>query len=86
MCDQFRYDRLGVMGDATIQTPNLDALAQEGFLFKNAYCPSPVCAPSRASLKTGLYPPGNGVVTNWIPFKTKVGGKYNLSVICYLTG
>lgn len=74
MCDQFRFDRLGVMGDPLIQTPNLDGLAREGLLFKNAYCPSPVCAPSRASLKTGLFPPGNGVVTNWVPFKETADG------------
>jgi arylsulfatase A-like enzyme len=74
MCDQFRFDRLGFMGDRVIQTPNLDALAQEGIYFTNAYCPSPVCSPSRAALKTGLFPPGNGVVTNWVPFKGKVDG------------
>ncbi len=74
MCDQFRFDRLGIMGDSLIRTPNLDGLAREGILFKNAYCPSPVCAPSRASLKTGLFPPGNGVVTNWVPFKEDIDG------------
>ncbi len=74
MCDQFRFDRLGVMGDTIIQTPNLDALSREGLLFINAYCPSPVCAPSRAAVKTGLFPPGNGMVTNWVPFKEKVAG------------
>ena len=74
MCDQFRFDRLGIMGDSVIKTPNIDALAREGLLFKNAYCASPVCAPARASIKTGLYPPDNGVVTNWVPFKKKVAG------------
>jgi len=74
MCDQFRFDRLGYMGDRVIQTPNLDALAQEGIYFTNAYCPSPVCSPSRAALKTGLFPPGNGVVTNWVPFKETIEG------------
>jgi arylsulfatase A-like enzyme len=78
MCDQFRYDRLGVMGDPIIQTPNLDALTSEGLLFTNAYCPSPVCAPSRAALKTGLFPPGNGMVANWVPFKEKVADTANI--------
>jgi len=78
MCDQFRFDRLGIMGDSIIQTPNLDALAREGLLFTNAYCPSPVCTPSRASIKTGLFPPGNGMVTNWVPFKEKVNGDTNI--------
>ncbi len=79
MCDQFRFDRLGVMGDKVIQTPNLDALSKEGILFKNAYCPSPVCTPSRASLKTGLFPPGNGMVTNWVPFKEKIAGSTDIN-------
>jgi arylsulfatase A-like enzyme len=74
MCDQFRFDRLGIMGDRVIRTPNLDALAREGIFFTNAYCPSPVCSPSRAALKTGLFPPGNGVVTNWVPFKDTIDG------------
>jgi arylsulfatase A-like enzyme len=74
MCDQMRFDRYGAMGDQNVRTPNIDALSREGLLFKNAYCPSPVCSPSRASLKTGIFPPGNGVVSNWIPFKEKVAG------------
>jgi arylsulfatase A-like enzyme len=74
MCDQMRFDRFGASGDRIVQTPNIDALSHEGVLFKNAYCPSPVCSPSRASVKTGLFPPGNGVVSNWVPFKKKVAG------------
>lgn len=74
MCDQMRFDRIGAMGDVIVKTPNIDALSREGLLFKNAYCPSPVCSPSRASVKTGLFPPGNGMVTNWVPFKEKVAG------------
>lgn len=50
-------------------TPNLDALADEGILFENAYCPCPVCAPSRASMKTGKYPAFHGAVGNWMPFR-----------------
>ena len=37
MCDQLRFDRSGIMGDRNVRTPNIDALAGEGFLFKNAY-------------------------------------------------
>lgn len=74
MVDQMRFDRFGAIGDTIVKTPNIDALMQEGMLFKNAYCPSPVCAPSRASVKTGIFPPGNGMVTNWVPFKETVAG------------
>ena len=78
MCDQLRFDRLGVMGDPVIQTPNIDNLAKEGYLFSNTYCPSPVCSPSRASVKTGLFPPGNGVVDNWVPFKDIVAENHTI--------
>ena len=74
MCDQMRFDRFGAMGNELVKTPNIDALSREGLLFKNAYCPSPVCTPSRASVKTGIFPPGNGMVTIWVPFKEKVAG------------
>jgi arylsulfatase len=79
MCDQMRFDRFGAMGDLTIKTPNIDALSREGFLFENAYCPSPVCTPSRASVKTGIYPPGNGMVSNWVPFKETVEGGISIN-------
>jgi choline-sulfatase len=36
-----------------LQTPNMEALAARGTLFENAYCPSPLCAPSRAAFLTG---------------------------------
>ncbi|MGI9551152.1 MAG: sulfatase family protein [Aurantibacter sp.] len=78
MVDQMRFDRLGAMGDKVIKTPNIDALALEGLLFKNGYCPSPVCAPSRAAIQTGLFPPASGIVTNWVPFKEKVAGTTNI--------
>ncbi len=47
---------LGVYGDTTVISPNLDQLASEGITFMDAFCQSAVCAPSRASLMTGLRP------------------------------
>ncbi|MFK7923167.1 MAG: sulfatase [Bacteroidia bacterium] len=47
---------LGAYGDSIAITPNLDRLAQEGMTFKQTFCQSAVCAPSRASLMTGLRP------------------------------
>ncbi len=69
MTDQHRYDRLGCMGDPLIQTPHLDGLAHEGVVFDSAYTASPVCGPARAALKSGMYPPGCGVVNNWVGFR-----------------
>lgn len=61
MTDQHRADCLGVMGHPVAQTPNLDALAASGVCFEQAYCQSPVCMASRASVMTGRYPQAVGV-------------------------
>lgn len=46
----------GVYGDKVIKTPNIDKIAQMGVVFNNAFCASPSCSPSRASILTGRYP------------------------------
>ena len=43
-------------------TPNLDRLAKEGALFKNAFCTNSICSPSRACVLTGQYNHTNGAV------------------------
>lgn len=52
--DQHHKYALGKVDEKMI-TPNLDALADEGTLFTNAYSPNPVCGPYRACLLTGQY-------------------------------
>lgn len=47
-------------GDATIQTPNLSRLANQGVRYPNLFSPSGVCAPSRAAIATGMYPTSIG--------------------------
>jgi arylsulfatase A-like enzyme len=42
-------------GEKAIQTPNIDALANDGVRFENAFVTSPVCSPSRSALVTGMY-------------------------------
>ena len=46
---------LGCYGDDYAVTPHLDQLAAEGVMYTNAYATSPVCAPSRFTLATGIY-------------------------------
>ena len=62
--DQHNPAVTGCYGDPIVQTPNLDALATNGIVFTNVYCPSPVCVPSRMSMLTGRYPYEIEVWTN----------------------
>lgn len=47
---------LACYGHPVVKTPNLDALAKQGILYKNAYANAPVCSTSRTSQITGMYP------------------------------
>ncbi len=55
LADDLGYGELGSYGQTKIRTPNLDALAAEGMRFTQHYSGSPVCAPSRGTLMTGLH-------------------------------
>lgn len=55
LTDDHRWDALGAMGNKIIQTPNLDRLAHNGILFRNAYVTTAICCVSRASILTGQY-------------------------------
>ena len=45
----------GGAGDGSVQTPSIDALAEQGVTFTNGYAANAVCSPSRASIMTGRY-------------------------------
>lgn len=55
LADDLAQGDLGCYGQRRIQTPHLDAMAQEGLRFTQAYCGTSVCAPSRASLLLGKH-------------------------------
>jgi arylsulfatase len=55
LADDLGYGELGCYGQKKIQTPNIDRLAAEGMRFTQCYSGSPVCAPSRCVLLTGLH-------------------------------
>lgn len=58
--DQMRADALSHLGNPASYTPNIDALAEDGVSFENAFCQNPVCVPSRCSFMTGTYPHTGG--------------------------
>jgi arylsulfatase A-like enzyme len=64
--DQQRYDALGCSGNPYLPTPAIDRLAAEGTRFDRCYTASPVCAPARASLLTGLLPHAHGLWANGV--------------------
>lgn len=66
---------LSSYGDPVAVTPNLDKLAAQGVVFRNAFCQYPTCGPSRASLFSGLYPFENGYISNKAKFSDIKGVK-----------
>lgn len=61
LTDDLTYRAIGYNNEL-VKTPNIDKLARQGIIFDRAYTTTPVCAASRASLLTGLYPQTNGTV------------------------
>lgn len=64
LADDHTATDCGPYGSREVRTPNLDRLAHEGLLFRNAFAGSPTCMPSRAVLFTGLMPLRNGAHAN----------------------
>jgi arylsulfatase A-like enzyme len=59
--DDLGYKDVGFNGSDYYETPNIDKLAKEGMRFNNAYSSASNCAPSRATMLSGLYNPRHGV-------------------------
>ena len=64
LIDDLRWDELGIAGHPFINTPNIDRIAREGVLFRNAFMTTPLCSPSRASFLTGQYAHTHGITDN----------------------
>src|SRR6202034_1127874 len=56
IADQLRFDHLGCYGNRVVRTPNIDAVAVQGFAADRFYVASPICMPNRGSLMTGRMP------------------------------
>ncbi|NIN72529.1 MAG: sulfatase-like hydrolase/transferase [Gemmatimonadetes bacterium] len=62
--DDHAAHAVGAYGSRLSETPNIDRLAREGMLFRNAFVTNSICAPSRAVILTGKHSHLNGVPTN----------------------
>ena len=65
LTDDQRWDAIGLGGSKHLQTPNMDRIGKEGVYFKNAFCTTSLCSPSRASILSGLYAHAHGVTNNF---------------------
>ena len=55
LTDDQRHDAMSCAGHPWLKTPNMDRLAKEGVLFRNAFVTTSLCSPSRGSFLTGCY-------------------------------
>ncbi len=90
MADQLRWDYLSCYGHPTLQTPNIDRLAERGVRFERTYVQSPICGPSRMSFYTGRYVRSHGATWNGFPLRvgepTLGDHLRELGVDCVLVG
>ncbi len=62
--DDMTYTDLGSFGNGDVHTPHLDRLARQGMRLRQVFNTAPMCAPTRMSLYTGLYPVRHGGYPN----------------------
>ena len=67
VCDDLNTDIEGFGGHPQSQTPNISRLMESGVSFQQMHCTIPICAPSRSSFFTGIYPhtSNNFGMDNW---------------------
>jgi N-acetylglucosamine-6-sulfatase len=68
LTDDQRWDCLGLADNSAMETPNIDRLGREGIHFRNAFCTTSLCSPSRASILGGLYAHSHGVSNNFTEY------------------
>jgi len=68
--DDQRWNAFSLAGHKHLKTPHIDRLGKEGVWFKNAFCTTSLCSPSRASILSGVYAHRHGVVNNFTEYPT----------------
>ncbi len=70
LTDDQRADALGLAGHKYLKTPHMDRIGREGVYFKNTFCTTSLCSPSRASILSGVYAHTHGVTNNFTEYPT----------------
>lgn len=88
--DTLRADHLACYGNSIVQTPNLDALAQSGYLFEAAFSQSPYTTPSHCSIMTATYPTQHGAfngsaMTNVFPTIAEILRAYGYDTAAFVS-
>jgi len=60
LADDVDWRDFGCFGNEGVHTPNIDALARNGLLFRRAFLTAPQCSPTRISILSGKYPHATG--------------------------
>jgi arylsulfatase A-like enzyme len=68
LTDDQRADTVSLHERSQVKTPNIDRLGKEGIYFRNAFCTTSLCSPSRASILSGLYAHSHGVTNNFTEY------------------
>ncbi len=74
VCEDASVNWFGCYGNREATTPNIDALAKQGFRYTHAYASAPVCAPSRSTWITGI----NAVSTGTQPMRSRYSIPHDL--------
>ena len=56
VCEDQSAQFFPMYGDKTVSLPHLEKLAEDSVLFENMHATTPVCAPARSAIITGMYP------------------------------
>jgi N-acetylglucosamine-6-sulfatase len=68
LTDDQRWDALSIAGNPHLKTPHMDRIGKEGVYFKNTFCTTSLCSPSRASILSGVYAHAHGVQNNFTEY------------------
>lgn len=70
--DSWRGMDLGCAGNPDVRTPHIDQIASEGVLFPHTFANTPLCAPARANIYSGMYASRTGMVCNDLRLRESV--------------